>query len=240
MAGLGTQTVKYVVFLFNLLILVFSIVVVSSGAILLASLRDNGIDDTVSTPKTSCVVLIAVGSVALIISFLGCCGAIKESHQMLYTYGSVLFILFVIELIAAGAVIGFKSDIKQEAISGIKAAMENYPKNQTSTDYNVIDDMQRSLHCCGAENVTDWHDIFPFNATGPNWRYPSSCCNNTQSTDECHTPYATPCWQAIEQELHGSSKTLIGFSIAIAVVHFLAVIASCVLARTFKREYDVV
>jgi len=240
---MGAQTVKYAIFLFNMLILVFSIVVISSGAVLLHSIREHSIHDTIETPKTSCILLIVVGSIALIISFLGCCGAIKESFQLLYAYGTILFILFVVELIAAGAVIGFKNDIREEAVNGIKEAMKDYPNHweNSTQDYNVIDDMQRSLHCCGAENVSDWHQVPPYNATGPlNWNYPSSCCNNTAQGQECHAPWPTPCWQAVEQEIQGSSRTLIGFSIAIAVVQFLAMLAACVLARTYKREYDVV
>jgi CD63 antigen len=242
MAGLGAQTIKYAIFLFNLLILVFSIVIIASGGVLLSSFGDNSISENVDTPKTSCVVLIIVGSAALIISFLGCCGALKESFQMLYSYGTVLFILLVIEIIAAGVVIGFRNDIKQEAIKGIKRGMANYHNIPENSTYNVIDDMQRSLHCCGAANVSDWHEVPPYNATGPNWNYPTSCCNGTEPGDkgECHKPYETPCWQAIEDELHSTSKTLVGFSISIAVIQFLALVASCVLARTFKREYDVV
>jgi len=183
MASFGTNTTKYAIFLLNLLILIFSIVVIASGGVMLNSIHDKSIDQNVDTPKTSCILLIAVGTVALIISFIGCCGAVKESFQLLYTYGTILFILFVIELVAAGAVIGFRKDIKREAIEGIKEKMEHYQhewENKTS-DYNVIDDMQRSLHCCGAENLTDWNFIPPYNETGPiNWNYPSSCCNGTK------------------------------------------------------------
>jgi len=210
---------------------------------MLSSIQNNYIGENMDTPKTSCILLIVGGSLALIISFLGCCGAIKESFQMLYSYGIVLFILLVIEVIAVGVVIGFRNDIKNEAIKGIKEGMRDYHKHweNSTADYNVIDDMQRSLHCCGAENVTDWHDVAPYNETGPlNWNYPSSCCNNTQPGDECHAPYTTPCVDAIEDELRGTSKTLIGFSIAIAIIQFVAIVAACVLARTFKREYDVV
>lgn len=179
-----------------------------------------------------------VGTIALAISFLGCCGAIRESFQLLYAYSIVLIILFLVEVIAAGVVIAFRNDIEHEAIKGIKDLMANYSNN--TADAQVIDDLQSSLKCCGAENVTDWHDVPPYNKVP--FFYPESCCNTTleNTTHICVLPYSTPCWEAIEHKIDDSSSTLAGFSIAIAVVQFLAMVSACVLAKAYKREYDVV
>jgi len=216
---------------------------IATGGSMLSSLSEKGISDNITTPKTSMIALIVVGCVALVISFLGCCGAIKESYPMLYSYGGVLLILFIIEIVAAGMIIGFKNDLKAEAIHGILDQMEHYRYNwaNRTDEYNVVDDMQRSLHCCGAENVTDWNRIPPYNATGPsNYNYPSSCCLNALPGQECHTPFPTPCWQAIQDEISGSIRTLSGVSIAIAIIQFLSILASFVLAQHYKAEYDVV
>ncbi|KAG7227681.1 hypothetical protein INR49_029442 [Caranx melampygus] len=50
-------------------------------------------------------VLMAVGGVLLVIGFLGCCGAIRESKCMLLTFFSIVLIIFLIEV--AGAVVLF-------------------------------------------------------------------------------------------------------------------------------------
>ncbi|KAI1287715.1 CD63 antigen [Halotydeus destructor] len=238
----GTQALKYALFLFNLLILILSIVVISSAGVLLGRFGDYGIGETMETPRASCILLIIVGTVALIISFLGCCGAVKESYQLLYTYGTVLFILFIVEIMSAVAIFAFRNDIKAESIKGFKEKMKNYKWDNNT--YNVIDDIQMNLKCCGAEKVTDWSDIPPYDAKLP-IAYPPSCCLPEKTpilSDKCLAPhmYTRPCWEAIEETLHQSAKTLANTSIAIAVIQFLAMLASCVLARTYKKEYDVV
>jgi len=240
MVSLGSQTIKYALFLFNLLILVLSIVMISSGGVLLSSFRENNLDQTFDeVPRTSVILLIVVGVVTLVISFLGCCGAVKESYQLLYTYGTVLFILFVIEIVGAAVIFGFRNDIKEESIKGLMRQMKEYKYNNTG-EYSVINDLQSSLHCCGAENLTDWNQFAPW-STYPPYSYPASCCKSPPLiADRCLIPWPTPCWEAIEGELRHSSRTLANTAIAVAVIQFLAMVSSCVLARNFKKEYDVV
>jgi CD63 antigen len=225
--------------LFNLLTFILSIVVVSSGGVLLSSLRANSIHETLeTTPRASCVLLIVVGTIALIISFLGCCGAIKESYQLLYAYGAVLFVLLIVEVVGGVLIFGFRGNIKDETITGMQKEMANY-KYENGT-FNIIDDIQQTFNCCGAQNMSDWQMIPPYN--GSITYYPPTCCANPlqHAVDSCLTPYTTPCWEAIETELKGSTKTLANTSIAIAVIQFFAIFAACILARSFKRDYDVV
>jgi len=238
MVSFSSQTIKYAIFAFNLLILILAVVIIASGGILLTSIGEDSLNKTISeVPKSSTILLILVGVITFVIAFMGCCGAIKESYALLYGYGTALFILFVIELIGAGIIFGFRTDIKQEAIKGILRQMKDY--NETAQGYSVIDDLQRSLHCCGAENVTDWHtNPGPFQ--GKTY-YPVSCCEpEIKKPENCTKTWDKPCWEAVEEEFRNSSRTLANSAIAVAVIQFFAIIASCVLARNIKKEYAVV
>merc|ERR1712212_61881 len=52
--------------------------------------------------------LIAVGAVLLIIGFLGCCGAIKESRCMLLMFFVIVLVVFIAEVAGAVIVLVFK------------------------------------------------------------------------------------------------------------------------------------
>jgi len=240
MVAMGGQTIKYALFLFNLLIFILSIVIISSGAVFLSNLKENWVNDMFEgAPRSATILLITIGVIALIISFLGCCGAVKESYQLLYAYGTIIFVLFVIEIVGAAMIYGFRNDIRDESVKHFRDNMATY--NTNSTSGRVIDEIQRGLHCCGAENVTDWIAFQPLNRTGPGIVYPSSCCNHTLISDVCIIPdYTTPCWQAIEDKLRHSSRTLANTSVAVAIIQFLSMLAACVLANSYKKEYDVV
>jgi len=239
MANLANTVIKYALFFFNLLIFILSIVVISLGGVLLSSLRSNNIDETLgTTPRASCILLIVVGSIALIISFLGCCGARKESYQLLYAYGTILFVVLVVEVVTAVIIFGFRDDIKNEAITGMKREMENY--HDENGTLNIVDELQVTFHCCGAENYTDWNSIPPYNSTVPS--YPPTCCGNPLNMTEsaCVSPQTLPCWKAIENELKGSAKTLGNTAIVAAVLQLFSIVVACILARTYRREYDIV
>lgn len=46
---------------------------------------DEGASDSLAQLATICYVLVGVGTVLMVIGFLGCCGAIRESRCMLMT-----------------------------------------------------------------------------------------------------------------------------------------------------------
>jgi hypothetical protein len=70
---------------------VTGLVLLSIGAAIKAVYSDyqhHFLDDRyLSAPN----LLIAVGSIILLVSFLACCGAIKENHCMIVTVGGCLF-----------------------------------------------------------------------------------------------------------------------------------------------------
>lgn len=145
----------------------------------------------------------------------------------------------MVEIIGAAVIYGFRNDIEHSAIKGFKDAMRNYHFKNDTRDYSVIDDIQESLKCCGAERVEDWKEYPPYNDP-MNIFYPPSCCDKPWGDKACVIPYQKPCWQAIEEEVRYSARTLANTCIAVAIIQFLTMLAACVLARNFKREYDVV
>lgn len=149
-------------------------------------------------------------------------------------YGWVILLLLIVEFIAAVLVYRFRSEIKDEAVKGLKIGIEKW----SGRSYEPLDDIQKQLKCCGAENANDWHLNPKFNVT---LEYPNSCCKDLPHPESCPKPeYTEPCVPKIVEEFKSVALQVGGVGIAVAVIQLLAVISSCALARAFKREYEVV
>lgn len=77
------------------------------------------------------VLLVVVGAVVFIISFFGCCGAIKKSPCMIGTFFFLLVVVFIME-IGIGVTAYWKSEHLEEILDkGFKSTLDTY---ETSFD----------------------------------------------------------------------------------------------------------
>ncbi|XP_053549389.1 tetraspanin-1 [Bombina bombina] len=121
--------------------------------------------------------LIAIGSLLVILGFLGCCGAQKESKCLLLIFFSIILIIFIAEI--AGAVVALVYSNLAESI--LQPLLAPVLKN----DYGRKDDVTRSwnmtMHdfkCCGFTGYSDFDGSYYLNQTR---MYPSYCCNSNTS-----------------------------------------------------------
>jgi CD63 antigen len=233
----GMTCVKYLLFAFNLVFVIFGILLIYAGFTAIASIKDYQllIQDT---PNNVAVTLIIVGFFIFFIAFLGCCGAIRENYCMLVSFSVIILAILLIELIGSGLILAFKSKLRKLTEDGFSAAILKYNNTDPSID-SVIDDIQQNLDCCGANNYSDW-DLNP-RYKGEN--YPYSCCNETHNQDNlCKFPnvYTIGCVDKIDNEIRGSVGLLGGIGIAVAVIQLIGIVFACSLSRTVKKEYEVV
>ncbi|XP_034542996.1 tetraspanin-1-like isoform X2 [Notolabrus celidotus] len=135
--------------------------------------------------------LIGVGAVLLIIGFLGCCGAVRESRCMLLAFFSIVLILFLVEV--AGAVLLFVfDDVAKPLLEGLEKEViedirKNYGENEGMTTlWNTTMDQ---FKCCGYRNYTDFTGS-PYVSDHEGKFYPLTCCNATITEDVCSTSNA--------------------------------------------------
>jgi CD63 antigen len=232
----GMSCVKYLLFAFNLVFVIFGILLLYSGFKTIANIDHYHLllDEA---PHNVAIALVIVGFAIFAVAFLGCCGAIKENACMLTSFSSIILVILLIELIGAGLIFAFKSTLKSAAEKGIEAAIGKYNMTDNSTEINLIlDDIQKNMKCCGAVNASDWqsHNKYPAD------NYPPSCCATEITTKFCIKPYDQGCIDKLEADVKGSIGLLGGIAIAVAVIQLIGIIFSCSLSRSIKREYEVV
>ncbi|RWS30066.1 CD63 antigen-like protein [Leptotrombidium deliense] len=181
------------------------------------------------------VSIIFLGLVVFLISFFGCCGAWKESYCLLYTYGTIVFIILVLELVAAGFTYKYRHQIHDSVDDVLKTWIEEYKHLNDSKIHEDMDNTQWDLKCCGANSPNDWLDG---NSTAK--YYPLSCCPKEAKITTCDKPFEIGCTDALFKGLQKSSAVVIGVAITVAIIELLAVIMSCSLASSFKKQYEFV
>ncbi|KAM6972444.1 tetraspanin-1-like [Aplochiton taeniatus] len=81
--------------------------------------------------------LMGVGAVLLVMGFLGCCGAIKESKCMLLTFFVIVLVIFIAEIAGAVVVLVFKPLVAELLesleVNFIKSLRENYGSDNSLT-----------------------------------------------------------------------------------------------------------
>lgn len=182
-------------------------------------------------------VLIGIGAFLLVIGFLGCCGAIKESKCMLLTFFIIVLIIFLVEV--AGAIVLFVfQDVAHDLLTDVKDSIsktleKDYGKDEALTDiWNVT---MIDLKCCGINNYTDFTGS-PFNE---NDLYPDPCCRNI--TGPCTEIQANQtqvegCFDKVVQVIEENSVIIGAVAIGISVLEIAAMVVSMVLYKDIGNK----
>ncbi|CAL8328892.1 unnamed protein product [Lota lota] len=177
--------------------------------------------------------LIGVGVVLLVVGFLGCCGAIRESRCMLLTFFILLLIIFVAEVAAAVLVFIFQTEaaniLKDLDDKIVENFEQNSPGDLSPLWYSTMHDFQ----CCGYHNYTNFRNTSV---------YPPSCCNSTLvvpagcTTDIAEKSNIEGCFEKILQLIKDNAVIIGAVAGGIAVIEVAAMVVSMVLYNNIERK----
>lgn len=131
--------------------------------------------------------LITVGSIVIVLSFLGCCGAIKEVRCMLATFFALLLLMLIVLMIGGIIAYVFRGQITNYFRHHLYMSLnQSYGDDERETQ--AWDCMQQTFKCCGVEgdvnSTTSWayykkNTEWYFNQTSDVRTYvPKSCCRD--------------------------------------------------------------
>ncbi|XP_041943329.1 tetraspanin-1-like [Alosa sapidissima] len=170
--------------------------------------------------------LIAVGAVLLLLGFLGCCGAIKESKCMLLLFFIIVLLVFIAEVAGAVVILVFKplaeDLIRKLGVETAKNIQNDYGKNPDVT--GLWNSTMDTLKCCGFNNYTDFTGS-PF-VTDTN-KYPSPCCTSSSCTETNAQISAVPgCLDKLVSLIDENAVVIIAVALGIAVLEISAMVVS--------------
>ncbi|KAK6191494.1 hypothetical protein SNE40_003168 [Patella caerulea] len=211
--------IKYLMFAFNFLFWLLGCAILGVGIWLRVDQNVGKYvnqSDEINLFYTLAYVLIAVGIIIMIIGFLGCCGAIRESQCMLGMFFVCLFIIFAILLGAGIFAVVAKDNFKDVTGKMLEDAVNGYYTDNTGQSKTFMDTVQTNLECCGSySGATDYA------LTGD---IPESCSGHL----------AIPCSGKFNEFMSSNLMIVAGVAIGIAVVLILGMIFSMVLCCAIR------
>ncbi|XP_068147125.1 protein late bloomer [Drosophila tropicalis] len=202
--GCATGTIKYSLFLFNILWGILGLVVLIFGGLGWGAM-----------PNEFAIGILILGSVILLISLFGCCGAIRESPRMLWTY--VTFLLILLGLTVAFIILNPRDVFKKYALNVVEKQWE-----LEQTKPGSMDVVQATYLCCGRNSAQDYLNISHWNDS-----VPASCCKDNNCVNPLNL-YTTGCLTKVEDAFADEAKTsryfeytVLGFDLVILLLAFI-------------------
>ena len=181
--------------------------------------------------------IVTFGSVMLIMSFFGCCGAIKENKYILYTYACLMSLITV--AFTGGAVyIGVHAydDIVKDLEDNFKNNFQNSTVRGHDAVTITLELVQKNLECCGLHNYTDWK-------SDSDWHpLPESCCRNGQkdcgknNQDTLEVIFTTGCWTKIEEKIGENWHHGIAFGVGMISVLLIVIVMSFFYSQQISQD----
>ncbi|XP_053965141.1 protein late bloomer-like [Anastrepha ludens] len=200
----ATGTIKYSLFLLNMLWAILGILVILFGGLGWGAM-----------PQSYAIGIIVLGGVILFISFFGCFGTIRESTRLLWTYAIFLTVLLV--LIIVYICLSTRDIFKRYAMEGIE---EQWRKEVLQP--GSMDTVQSVYACCGLNSAEDYIHI----ARAP----PASCCKEANCINPLNL-HLTGCLPKVEEAFADEAVTtayyeygLLGFDCIILLLTILLAI----------------
>ncbi|KAM9292461.1 tetraspanin-8 [Morus bassanus] len=225
MAGVS-GCMKYSMFIFNFLFWVCGSVILGVSIWIRVSKDVQQELEIDSSLFAGVDLLIAVGSIIMVLGFLGCCGAIKESRCMLLLFFIGLLLILILQVTAGilGAV--YRSQIETslnktlaESVNSLQSSTEESKKFQ-----EMFHEFESMNECCGLVNgLADW-------GQNANTLFGSSkvctCEPEKESTDLCiplrgRYVYKRPCGTVIIEYLKDHLLVIVGIAFGLAVIEML-------------------
>ncbi|XP_053868322.1 tetraspanin-1-like isoform X1 [Malaclemys terrapin pileata] len=174
---------------------------------------------------------IAVGTFLLLMGFLGCCGAMKESKCMLLLFFVIILILFIAEVAGAVVVLAFSSvaDIFIEHLKNwaVKTLREDYGRQDDVTA--IWDTTMKELKCCGFNNYKDFNSSYFYQTHSQT--YPTGCClpPKRECLESELDGTKQGCLHAFQTFLSRNGRIVGGVALGIGVLQLAAMAVSLVL-----------
>ncbi|XP_066504217.1 tetraspanin-33 [Hoplias malabaricus] len=174
------KCIKYTLFVCCYIFWVASGVLLSVG-IYAKLAKEKDVVDTLTTDPA--LLLLTVGSLMFIITFLGCFGALRDAGVLLKTFIGILVVILLLQIAAAVLAFLFSDMVLHRTELLMNKAIALYREDMDLE--NLIDFVQKKFFCCGVDHFTDWSQNVYFNCSEKNpsleaCGVPFSCCVRQQ------------------------------------------------------------
>jgi len=174
--------------------------------------------------------VIALGVIILLLSLVGFIGAYKNRLGLLQLFIGSLFLIVLLQLIAAIVAFTLRNRAEDQLRSKLINSLQKYTGNQeVKTEW---DRLQQTWTCCGVADGDDWLKH------GNQERIPCSCYSNSVCPPQNATGYFSKgCYGSALDVYFRYSKALGGVSLFFFFAEVIGLVLGIVLLRDLKNNY---
>ncbi|NXD62068.1 TSN10 protein, partial [Eolophus roseicapillus] len=172
-----SQCVRYLAFLWNLLFLLLGLLALAVGVwglLAKGSLAGARFAPLGSDPM---LLFVLAGLGASTVSLAGCLGALRSSPCLLRFFVGAVLVFVGLEVLGGLLVLAARHRLRDALRDALLLCLLRY---QDEPDLRfLVDEVQRSLRCCGLGSYRDWEANPYFNCSAPGAQacsVPASCC----------------------------------------------------------------
>ncbi|XP_055367966.1 tetraspanin-33 isoform X2 [Betta splendens] len=239
-----SPVVKYLLFLFNFLFWIISLVMVSIGVF--ARVTKHAETALACLTVDPALMLLVVGILIFIITFCGCVGSLRENICLLQT------------LIAGVLGFIFSDTARTKVTEIINKAILHYRDDIDLQ--NLIDFGQVEFNCCGGVTYTDWSQNMYFNCKEENpsrerCSVPFSCCIISQDKMVINTMcghgiqeldygeagkhiHTNGCIDKLVNWIHSNLFLIGGIALGLAIPQLVGMLLSQILINQIKDQVE--
>lgn len=179
-----------------------------------------------TNPFVAVNILIAVGAIIMVLGFLGCCGAVKESRCMLLLFFIGLLLILILQVAAGILGATFKSEsnriLNETLYENAKLLSETTTEAREFQKAMIA--FQEEFKCCGLDNgASDWGNNFP------DAKDSCKCTGSDCGTYYQYSVYRKTCLSLIKDLIEKNIIIVIGVAFGLAVIEILGLVFSMVL-----------
>ncbi|XP_072233765.1 tetraspanin-33 [Leuresthes tenuis] len=251
-----SPVVKYLLFIFNFLFWIISMVFVAVGVY--ARMTKHAETALAYLSVDPAMILMAVGVLMFIITFCGCVGSLRENICLLQTFCISLTGIFILQLAAGILGFVFSDKARHKVTEIINDAIVHYRDDIDLQ--NLIDFGQKDFDCCGAVTYTDWSQNIYFNCSTTNpsrerCSVPFSCCLISKDQKVINTMcghgmqeleyleagnhiHTNGCIDKLADWIHSNLFLLGGFALGLAIPQLVGMLLSQILINQIKDQIE--
>jgi len=241
----GVKCIKYMLFVFNLLFVITGITLIAAAAVIQISYSK--FLDFLGDGLTAPVIFIVAGCIIFVVSFFGCCGAVKESNCMMLTFAFMLTVIFLLEIGAGIAGYIFLNKLNSSVKPLMTEALDSYNMPDHDGVTQTWDYVQHEYRCCGIQGYADWQQS-NWHKDKPKESVPDSCCRTYSSGcgtgmavgSVNETIYENGCLPIFINHVKVNGSLFVGVAIGLSAIQLLGIVFSCLLARGIRGSYEAV
>ncbi|CAF0766340.1 unnamed protein product [Adineta ricciae] len=198
------------------------------------------LDITPEMSSSAPYILIGLGLIIFFIGLFAFWCTVKGHIALLYIYSTVVFLIFVAEVLLAVTVLMKQQTYEDTFKTSLSNVMQQYPNEPMASH---VDRLQNVLSCCGVDSYEDW---FQTQYGEQLLRVPTSCCkkslNHTCSNANLRKEYLAAdintngCYATVIAAIKSNYPIFGGIIIAIALFPLVGVILACCLANQMRKQ----